>query len=127
MTASPQVLCSQVQARHPLLLRCTHLHVQHCWDDEGREWLPAETDKGETCRFTRLLSHLKNIKPTGGRRRRGSGRIERRIGTKSGRWCQNGATEGDGDKRRDGQKWMEGEQPLCNLSQHSTVTKQRER
>lgn len=78
--------------------------------------------------FTRLLSLLKSIKPTGGEAgTRERTETERRIGRESGRRCRNGATEGDGDERRDGQKWMEGEQPLCNLSQHGTVSKWRER
>lgn len=47
MTAWPQVLCSQVLALHPPPPRCTHLHLQHRWDGEGRERLPAETANGE--------------------------------------------------------------------------------
>lgn len=51
----------------------------------------------------------------------GPGPNQRQIGRKSGRRCQTGVTGGDG------WEWMDGGEPLCNLSQHSIGGIQRER
>lgn len=70
MTASPEVLCSQVHAVHPLLCRDVQLfHFRRHSDGKtsAGERTTADRDakrkkKKKIQRFTRLLSHPKNIK-----------------------------------------------------------------